>query len=104
PIDRSRVVATFNTKIVQSGIKDYLFFNKGDVDNDARAQAHQYFAQGHEVNFVNLRNWIHVALATIGSNGRAIFNQVLLDSLSQSDVPQLLKVAWNKHLATLTNK
>lgn len=103
PIDRSRVVATFNTKIVQSGIQDYLFFNKGGVDKDARAQAHQYFAQGHEVNFLDLRSWIHVTLATIGRNGRAIFNQVLLDSLSKPDVPQSLKVAWNKQLATLTN-
>ena len=102
PIDKSRVVATFNTKIVQSGIQDYLFLGRGDVDKGVQAQAHQYFAQGHEVNFLDLRNWIHVTLATIGKNGRAIFNRSLLDRLASADVPQSLKAAWNKQLAALT--
>jgi hypothetical protein len=100
-VDRSRLVATFNTKIVQSGIQDYLFFGKGDFD--AETQANQFFAQGHEINFLDLRNWIHITLATIGKNGRAMFYQALLDSLSKPDVPQSLKAAWNKQLEALTS-
>jgi len=103
PVDQSRVVATFNTKIVQSGIQDYLFLGRGEVDGAVQAHAHQYFAQGHEVNFLDLRNWIHVILATLGLNGRAIFNRTLLDGLSGPDVPQSLKAAWNKQTAALTN-
>ena len=101
-VDQSRVVATFNTKIVQSGIQDYLFLGRGEVDGAVEAHAHQYFAQGHEVNFLDLRNWIHVILATIGRNGRAIFNRTLLDRLSAADIPQSLKTAWNRQVAALT--
>jgi hypothetical protein len=100
-VDRSRVVATFNTKIVQSGIQDYLFFGKGDID--AEAQANQLFAQGHEINFLDLGGWLHFTLATLGRNGRAIFHQILLDSLAKPDVPQAIKVAWNKQVAVLTS-
>lgn len=102
PIDRARVVATFNTKIVQSGIKDYLFFGKGVVEEDAEVQARRYFAQGHEVNFLDLREWIRATLATIGGSGRELFNQALLDGLAQPGVPKSLKVAWNRELAAIT--
>jgi hypothetical protein len=102
PIDRARVVSTFNTKIVQSGIEDYLFLGKGEVEKDVRAQAYQYFAQGHEVNFLDLGTWIYSTLATIGSRGRVFFNQALLDGLNKGDVPQSLKAAWNKQLEALT--
>ncbi len=102
PIDRARVVATFNAKIVQSGIRDYLFFSKGVVEKDAELQARRYFAQGHEVNFMDLREWIRATLATIGGSGRELFNQALLDALALPDVPKSLKVAWNRELAALT--
>jgi SacI restriction endonuclease len=40
PIDRSRVVSTFNTKILPSGIDDYLFlFSVAAPTDDARAAA-----------------------------------------------------------------
>jgi hypothetical protein len=101
-VDQKRVAATFNTKIVQSGIQDYLFLVRGDVDKEVQARAHQYFAQGHEVNFLDLRNWINVTLATIGKNGRAIFNHALLKSLSNPEIPQAVKAAWNRKLAEIT--
>jgi len=72
-VDRARVVATFNTEIIQTGIQDYLFFG----DPDAEAQANQFFAQGHEINFVDLPNWIHVAIATIGRDGQQSFFNAL---------------------------
>lgn len=102
PIDWARVVATFNTKIVQSGIKDYLFFGKGVVEEDVEVQAQRYFAQGHEVNFLDLREWIRATLATIGG-GRELFNQALIDGLTQPGVPKSLKVAWNRELAALAS-
>jgi hypothetical protein len=102
PIDQARVTAIFNTKIVQGGIEDYLFLGRGDVAATAIAQANQYFAQGHEVNFLDLRSWIHANLATIGKHGRAIFSNCLLEMLARRGVPQSLKAAWNKQVSALT--
>jgi hypothetical protein len=93
-VDRARVVSTFNTKIAPFGIEDYLFFSK-TPDPDARRQANQYFAQGHEVNFLKIKKWILMNMASMGKRGRAAFNANLLDLLGREDVPRQLKVAWN---------
>jgi hypothetical protein len=99
PVDRTRVATTFNTKIAPTGIEDYLFFVKlSRVAVEAKRQAHQYFAQGHEVNFLEIKEWILMSLATVGKKGRAIFNRVLLELLDAPDVPKTLKVAWNEHI------
>lgn len=101
PIDRSRVVATFRTKIAPHGIEDYLFVGTSSVAAEARRQAHQYFSQGHEVNFVPIQDWIVMLLATLGKTGRATFGRVLVETLEASDVPQQLKVAWNEQIASI---
>ncbi len=96
PINLSRVVATFQTKISPHQIEDYLFFIKPNgASVEARQQAHQYFAQGHEVNFLEVKTWILMALATMGRKGRKIFNQHLIELLGADDIPRTLKVAWN---------
>lgn len=98
-VERSRVVATFNTKIAPAGIGDYLFFVRDpDVDPAARQQARQYFAQGHEVNFVEIKAWILTILATIGSPGRGGFNRALVELLDSPDIPSAMKVAWNDRI------
>jgi len=40
-------------------------------------------------------------LATMGKNGRAIFNGRLTSSLEEPDVPKMLKVAWNQQISGL---
>ncbi len=101
-VDRNRVVATFNTKIAPNAIQDYLFFVKSSAATlDAAQQAHQYFAQGHEVNFLEIKSWILMMLATLGASGRAIFNEALLELLDSGDVPQALKVSWNEQIETI---
>lgn len=56
PIERSRVVSTFNTKIVRAGIEEYLFVYSNSLPaDDARQAARQYFSQGHEINFVQIQ-------------------------------------------------
>jgi hypothetical protein len=102
PIDKSRVAATFNTKIAPSGIEDYLFFVRiSGVAPEAKQQAHQYFAQGHELNFLEIKDWILMSLATMGKRGRATFNKSLLDLLNAPDIPRTLKVAWNDQVASI---
>ena len=99
-VDRSRVVATFNTKIAPAGIEDYLFFVRSpDIEPAARQQARQYFAQGHEVNFVEIKVWILTLLATTGSRGRDGFNRALVELLQSPDVPSVMKAAWNDQIA-----
>lgn len=102
PVDRSRVVATFNTKIAPQGIEDYLFFVPlKTLKPEARQQAQQYFAQGSDVNFLEIRTWATALLATIGKQGRELFNSHLLSLMDDADMPRQLKVAWNDHIAQL---
>jgi hypothetical protein len=104
PVDRARVAATFNTKIAPAGIEDYLFFVRSSgVAPEARQQARQYFAQGHEVNFLEIKDWILMSLATMGRRGRASFNRALVGLLEAPDVPRTMKVAWNEQIAGLTS-
>jgi hypothetical protein len=102
PVGKARVVSTFNAKISPAGIEDYLFITKSaEPDEQAKQQASQYFAQGHEINFLEIKNWIVNLLATIGKSGRATFNNELMNLLERPDVPKLVKVAWNEKLSAL---
>jgi hypothetical protein len=103
-VDKSRVVATFDTKIAPSGIEDYLFIVK-DNDDIAAAmdQARRYFSQGYEVNFVEIKRWICAVLAVLGAKGRTAFVDELTNSLSADDVPVALKQAWNDVILRLTS-
>ena len=99
PIGRARLVATFNTKIAPAGLEDYLFFTgSSDVETAVRQQAQQYFAQGHEINFIETKNWILTLLATMGSKGRNAFNREMIAQLESDDVPNAMKTAWNEYI------
>jgi len=101
-VDRSRVVSTFNTKIAPSGVEDYLFLvGATQPSEEAKAQARRYFAQGHEINFVHICDWIVMLLATLGKKGRDLFNSNLMELLDHPDVPQVVKVAWNESVGSL---
>jgi hypothetical protein len=96
PIEKSRVVSTFNTKVVRAGIQDYLFvYSSATPTDEARAAARTYFSQGHEINFVQVTEWITNNLATIGARCRTMFTRELLSLLDQRDVPASVKIAWN---------
>ncbi len=104
PLERARVVATFNTKIAPNGIEDYLFFVPlNTLSPQARQQAQQYFAQGHEVNFLEIKGWVLTSLATMGKQGRKLFNAHLLALMNDPTMPRQLKVAWNDYIAALTS-
>jgi hypothetical protein len=104
PMDRGRVVQTFHTKIAPNGIEDYLFFVRLDgLDDGARQQARQYFAQGHEVNFLAIKDWTVMLLAAIGLRGRGIFLSHLLQMIDDPTMPRSIKVAWNHSIAALVD-
>ena len=103
-VDKSRVVATFNTKISPAAIRDYIFFVKlPSPTDDAIAQANQYFAQGSEVNFVDIHTWACMSLVTIGQTGRDAFNAQLAIMLNADDVSRTVKVAWNGLVVAITS-
>ncbi len=96
PIDKSRVVSTFNTKISPAGIGDYIFvFTGTSPAKDAREAATQFFGQGHDVNFVDIKPWLLNNLATMGSPCRTKFTRNFLTLMDTRDVPAVLKVKWN---------
>ena len=96
PIDKARVVSTFNTKIVRAGIADYLFvYANAQPADEARAAARTYFTQGHEINFLQVQEWIVNNLGTIGAKCRGIFTHEVLDLFDTKQVPAKIKVAWN---------
>jgi hypothetical protein len=106
-IDEARVVSTFNTKIVEAGIEDYLFvYTHAQPGEHARVVARTYFSQGHEINFLQVQEWIINNLGTIGAKCRAMFTQQLLTLLETQRVPAKIKVAWNDSLKRIvgTNK
>jgi hypothetical protein len=101
-IDRARVVATFQAKIARGGLNDYLFiFGNVEPANEARDAARQYFAQGHEINFVQIKDWILTTITTIGPRCRRIFTERFRELLGARTVPAALKVAWNNVLGRM---
>ena len=100
-VEANRVVSTFNTKIGPHGIRDYLFFVNASPSEEALRHARQYFAQGHEINFVLTAEWAHAVLATLGGKGRSVFLKHMIDLLEDSDTPAALKTAWNENVNTV---
>lgn len=69
------------------------------LSEEARQQAQQYFAQGHEVNFLEMGNWVLMSLATMGKRGRNLFNGHLRHLLDEKTMPRAVKAAWNDYIA-----
>ena len=101
-IDKARLRSTFVTKIAPHGIDDYLFFFSAvEPTAEARAAAKTYFAQGHEINFAPVGEWILTVLTTLGAKGRGVFTDAFLVLLDGKDVPAAIKVAWNDNVREL---
>ena len=97
PIDRARVEATFNHKVLTHRLTDYLFLLGDAVPSpEARALARRYFAQGHDMSFLPVRTWLVQSLATIGTRNRPVFTTEMISLLRGPDVPASLKLAWNE--------
>jgi hypothetical protein len=95
-VDAGRLVSTFNAKIGPASMPDYLFFSTKTVSDETRQQAFRYFAQGHEVNFLNVADWSRNILGTIGQDGRRAFNLKLAEMIDDVRVPQAVKATWNQ--------
>ncbi|HEU5397890.1 MAG TPA: hypothetical protein VFV77_01305, partial [Gammaproteobacteria bacterium] len=65
-------------------------------------QAARYFSQGHEVNFLEIKAWLLMALATAGRRGREQFLRIFPNLLASPGIPSYLKVARNREVERLT--
>ncbi len=97
PIDRSRIVSTFTSKIAIDRIPEYLFlYTDAEPDAEARRAAFGYFAQGHDILFLQVEAWVRNCLGIVGAAGREGFIARLLDHLNTPEVPSALKQRWNE--------
>jgi len=104
-VDKARVVTTFAQKIVPAGVEDYIFlvkFKTAAPLPEALEQAQQYFNQGHEVNFADIKVWLLAVLTTFGKQARTAFITKMTSLLDSEDVKKHLKVAWNEEIQKLT--
>ena len=103
-IQKDRFVSTFNTKISPNGLDDYIFLHaQAEPVPEAKSAAQKYFAQGHDINFVAIRDWIATAIVTIGPKGRAAFTSNSIFLLSEKGVPAALKQAWNDQISRIAS-
>jgi hypothetical protein len=101
-VDENRVVSTFNTKIVEAGIVDYIFAYGAEPPSDgAREAARRYFAQGHEIIFVELRGWIRNCLVVLGTRGRTTFLNEARLLFESEHANAAVKVLWNAATKTV---
>ncbi|MDQ6433772.1 restriction endonuclease, SacI family [Mesorhizobium sp. LHD-90] len=98
PIGKARVSLVFEDKVSPAGLIDYLFVTTALPEADAIVAAKNYTAVGNDMNFVDLRRWLHHLLATIGPVGRLAFQDRLIAQLTETGVPAELKLAWNDAL------
>jgi hypothetical protein len=96
PIDRRRIVSTFNTKIILGNVKEYLFvFTKDAPDDTAYQAARSLFSRGYEVNFVNLVELIVNSFLALPASPREIFTDRILTLLEPVEIPSDVKIKWN---------
>ena len=102
-VDASRVVATFAEKIAPLALTDYVFaIHLEQVKPEAKQQAERYFAQGYDVNFVDIQDWLINALVLVGVKGRQLFQDRIVHYLSEEQVAKAIRVAWNEEITRLT--
>jgi SacI restriction endonuclease len=102
PVEASRVRSTFRAKIATSGVVDYLFLvNLDRVSPEAVEEARKYFAQGYEVNFIDVTTWVLMCLATLGVAGRSEYNTSLTKLFGGPELPNAVKVGWNEEVLKL---
>lgn len=97
-IDRERIESTFHNKLADE--HDYLFaFAREEPSQEAKQFAQLLFAQGHEMGFIRIGDWVYYNLATVGRKGREIFQQVLIEQLEQASAT--VKMMWNDAIDNL---
>ena len=97
PLDQRRIVSTFNTKIINSDIREYLFvYTSTEPDKSAKQAARKLFSQGYDVNFASVTGLVINAFLSMPSFAREVFTNKMLVLLDSSDTPSAVKIIWNE--------
>lgn len=100
--ERSRLEATFREKISVLGIKNYLILtNTSEIDDSVSSLCRAYFSHGFDIALADYQSWAGDLLATIGTEGRTVFVNAMVQALSKPDTGRDLKVAWNQAITGL---
>jgi hypothetical protein len=94
-VEKDRVALVFKQKVSPGNVRDYLFISTAQPADEAVNVARNYTAVGHEMNFVQLKDWLLNNLATLGPDCRTLFQNKLADLVGSLETPAELKVAWN---------
>ena len=104
PIDQRRIVSTFNTKIILSDIKDYLFlYTNIEPDESAKQIVHNLFSQGYNINFANVVEMITNNFVVLPSSTRNIFSAKMISLLESRDVSASVKLKWNESVKAVVH-
>jgi hypothetical protein len=96
PLDQRRIVSTFNTKIIHSDVKEYLFiFTNAKPDDTAKEAVKNLFFQGYDINFANIVELIINHFLVLSATARDVFSNKMLALLDSKEVPAAIKVRWN---------
>jgi len=102
PVDENRVRSTFADKIAARHPSEYVFLvHLAEIESAAVRLVEKYFAQGYDISFVDLREWLVNSLATVGATGRRTFQERIRFHLGKEHVPKTIRVLWNEELEKL---
>jgi hypothetical protein len=96
PIDQRRIRSTFNTKIIHSNVREYLFIYTGtQPDDTARGTAENLFSQGYDINFANIIDLIINNFYPLSATARETFANKMVALLDNIEIPASVKIIWN---------
>jgi hypothetical protein len=96
PIDKRRVRSTFNTKIIHSDVREYLFiYTNAKPDDTALEASKNLFSQGYDINFVNIVDFIINNFYAMPSAARDVWADKMLVLLDSVEVSASIKIMWN---------
>jgi hypothetical protein len=101
-VDAARVRATFAVKIAPSGLTEFVFgIHSQRLDPEASQLVERYFAQGYDVNFVDIQEWLFNNLGAVGVRGRQLFQEGIRHPLGGVGIPKALKQFWSEKIGKL---
>ena len=96
PLDGRRITSTFNTKIIHTDVREYLFiYTNTEPDESAKSTARTLFSQGYEINFVNVVEMIANNFLVLPASAREVFTTKMIALLESRDVSAAVKIKWN---------
>ena len=101
-VEESRVVETFETKIAGRDLPTYLFMVRLDrTSAEALEAAKPYFAQGAELVFLDIQDWIHNTQALIGLPGHLAFQDRMIEQINSDKIAKAQRAQWNDAMQNL---